>query len=90
MSYPTKAKELSFAYYLPIVLRRRTDGFVLFSRVLVENKMQKSSSKVADSISYDNHNNKHAFYGKWMYLSLPPTRQDLTQGQKSEGRLKRG
>ena len=22
-----------------------------------------------------------------MYLSLPPTRQDLTQGQKPEGRL---
>ena len=25
-----------------------------------------------------------------LYLSLPPTRQDLTQGQKSEGRLKWG
>ena len=24
------------------------------------------------------------------YLSLPPTRQDLTQGQKPEGRLKWG
>ena len=25
-----------------------------------------------------------------MYLSLPPTRHDLTQGQKPEGRLKWG
>ena len=26
----------------------------------------------------------------WWYLSLPPTRQDLTQSQKPEGRLKWG
>ena len=28
--------------------------------------------------------------GRAMYLSLPPTRHDLTQGQKPEGRLKWG
>ena len=60
----------------------------------IHTKTTKKPNKISSSFTFQWQmylkKNLNECTNKYIYLSLPPTRQDLTQGQKTEGQLKWG